>query len=262
VAGIDIDDNDMVSFLVAHGDGGFNDQGAYLVQVNEFGALYSIQLSDDLYSCDLNKALHTNSGDVVAVGKERVWVDSLQIHQNQLAFYRFSPQGDVLATAHIPPDSTSFTNSNAYDAVIDESGNVLVSCRLHPNHNEIVKMDLNGNILDRILLAGNIPNANWLYWVHLSHIPGSDHTLAVYQHYVDLPQPNTSVINIAMISTAGISYQSFDCSLIRTPHSILEVDNDLIIAAIRVTPYTRNCIFRFSYSQAYEVAWIWHDPEF
>lgn len=86
-----------------------------------------------------SKALRTDGGDIVAVGQSR----AADGDEWAACYYRFSAQGDSLASAYWPGSS----GAGAYDLALLDSGNLLVSCYLSGNSQSVLEVNPAGEIV-------------------------------------------------------------------------------------------------------------------
>lgn len=254
IAGIGIDANDAVSFIIGRWE---NSYQKYLVEVDENGLVTSTPLNLDIPDNNatlmFNKALRCPSGDFIAVGNIR----TNAMNQKNLAYFRFSPNAQVLASSFIPPDSTWFSLSDIYDAEIEESGNLLMSCRINPYHNDLLRLNMDGIVLERLQLQGILSyiGANP---VSLAKSPGSEHSIVSYCDYP--PYPEEPSFYIALIADGGLWYQTISESNIRWVNSMIEVGADVYLVAYHHP--NGFSLLRLNYTDVYEVVWAWNHPGF
>lgn len=255
IAGIGIDENDTVSFIIGRWESSYQ---KYLVEVDENGFVASTSLNlgipDNNATVVFNKALRCPSGDFVAVGNIR----TSTMNQRNLAYFRFSPSAQVLASTFIPPDSTWFTASDIYDAEYEESGNLLLGCRINPYHNDLLRLNPGGDIIERIPLQGYISYNNSAEPVALSRSSGSDHTVVAY---CDAPPfPEVSIFYLAHLTEGVLSYQTISESNIRSVKSMIEIESDVYIVANN--PPNGRRLIRLNHADTYEVVWAWNHTGF
>jgi len=176
-----------------------------------------------------------------------------------VAFYRFSSSGALLASALIPPDST-LVYPNAYDAVIEESGTVLVACRINPYTQDLLRLDMDGNILDRITLPGTILHPSGQYSMFLSHSGGSDYTLIVHSYGSDLPYPASITISIGRLYDTGAEYWTFYSSTLLMPSSLNMIGGELYLTGTNYLPYNPSTLFKIGFQPSCEIEWYWSNP--
>lgn len=146
ITGVDIDANDTVSFITT------------VLALEQYIKLWSVDSSGNISlitaapgipnpkRVHFNKALRTPGNEIVAVGKTYTSDDELSA-----CYYRFSATGDTLATAFYPVDAGSgYQIAEAYDLVLTDNGNLLVTCALSANLASILEIDPDGNIINRI----------------------------------------------------------------------------------------------------------------
>lgn len=248
IAGIGIDENDTVSFIIGRWD---NSYQKFLVEVDENGMINSIPLnlniSDNTARVTFNKALRCPSGDFIAVGNIR----TNTMTQKNLAYFRFSPNGQVLASTFIPPDSTWFSISDIYDAEIEENGNLLLGCRINPYHNDLLRLNMDDSIVERIPLQGIFSYINSSAPVSLAHSPGSEHSIVAYT--------DGSIDYLARVTAGGISYQVLSDVILVS--SMIEIGNDAYVVAYNPPIGPWLSLIRLNYTDIYELVWAWNDPD-
>ncbi len=134
ITGLGIDENDTVSFIVGASS---SDGPRYLVSVDGNGDINSMPLDmGDLEIYELSEGLSTSSGEFIAIGRvQQNWAPYLK----PLAYFRISPDAQVLVSSFIYPDPTMTQNVKIYDAVIEAEGTVLISCKINPDHYELLR---------------------------------------------------------------------------------------------------------------------------
>jgi hypothetical protein len=160
IAGVDIDENDAVTFITAAITALLGDWYINLWSIDSSG---NFTLISEEYSipnpkrAHFNKALRAPNNEIVAVGKTLRYID-----ESMACFYRFSATGDTLATAYYPLDASSpyqERGAEAYDLALMDNGNVLITCQLSIGTASILEVDPMGNIVNRI----DIPGLFWAY---------------------------------------------------------------------------------------------------
>jgi len=155
IAGIDIDENDAVTFITAAITALLGDWYINLWSIDSNG---NFTLISEEYSipnpkrAHFNKALRTPNNEIVAVGKTLRYID-----ESMACFYRFSATGDTLATAYYPLDASSpyqERGAEAYDLALMDNGNILITCQLSIGTASILEVDPMGNIVNRIDIPG------------------------------------------------------------------------------------------------------------
>lgn len=246
IAGIGIDENDTVSFIIGRWD---NSYQKFVVEVDENGLINSIPLNlniaDNNARVTFNKALRCPSGDFIAVGNIR----TNTMTQKNLAYFRLSPNGQVLASTFIPPDSTWFSISDIYDAESEENGNLLLGCRINPYHNDLLRLNMDGSIVERIPLQGILSYINSSAPVSLAHSPGTQHSIVAYT--------DGSIDYLARVTAGGISYQELSDAGITFVFSLIEIGNDAYVVASYLSGFS---LIRLNYTDVYELVWAWNDP--
>ncbi len=249
VTGIDIDANDKVSFICKSGS------HLNLAEIDSAGEVSITQLVPFSYGDDnkVNRALRAANGDIIVIGKKGISTG------HRVAFYRFSSSGALLASALIPPDST-LVYPNAYDAVIEESGTVLVACRINPYTQDLLRLDMDGNVLDRITLPGTIQYPTSQYSIFLSHIAGASYSLVVYTHTTLQPWPDAYDLTFARISDSDAEYWHFSGTDILQPNSLLEDSTGVyLIARNTYIPSNFTTLHRYDFDGEYSFNWIWYN---
>ncbi len=243
IVGLGIDENDTVSLIT----GTFDNDQKYLVHVDSDGDIDSIPLDLGEGSIGLNKGLRTASGDFIALGD----MVSTGLYPLNLAYYRISSDAQVLASSFIPPD-TEFTRTKLYDAEIEADGNVLISCKINPDQDELLRLTMDGVLVERIELQ----DADSPAILHRS--PGSEHT--VVAHSVYSTASKNQILQIAWVAEDDITYQTMLDSSFRDTRSMISIGDDVytISNAISESDY---CLARFNYTDSYELAWSWNHPE-
>ncbi len=142
VTGVDVDRDDNVTFL-------YEDEGTIqLCKVTSTGSVSIIGPSISLpLLATFSKALRTSEGDIVAIGRiADPYYNPAPL--KAACFYRFSAQGDTLATAYWPSSDPSFL-ATAYDLAWTDNGNLLIACSFGPELNSILEVNLDGEIINR-----------------------------------------------------------------------------------------------------------------
>jgi hypothetical protein len=246
IVGIDIDRYESVRFLATYED------HARLMRIDSQGnAEYSELAVVNPENLLFTKALRMENGDIIALGK----CYNIQTEVNDLAFFRLHPTGEIAATSFIPPDG-SFDDADAYDAVVDDNDIILLACRIHPEYNDLLNLDVNGYITNRTHLPGDLLFTD--RFVHLSHLPGSDHTLAIYRYDTGLPGLESSMISFTRITDEDMTYQSFGYESIAEIYSMIESDDGVIVCGISSTSMYPSSIFKFGFDDEYNLSWLWN----
>ncbi len=142
VTGVDVDEEDNVTFI-------YEDYGTIrLYTVSSNGTVSAIgPVISPPQLVTFNKALRTGEGDIVAIGRivDPYWNPA---PLKAACFYRFSAQGDTLATAYWP-SSAPHHRVSAYDLALMDNGNLLITCSLSTEYNSILEINLDGEIINR-----------------------------------------------------------------------------------------------------------------
>jgi len=159
ITGVDIDENDTVTFITAAITALLGDWYINLWSIDSSGNFTLISEEDSIPNpkrAHFNKALRTPNNEIVAVGKTLRYID-----ESMACFYRFSATGDTLATAYYPLDASSpyqERGAEAYDLARGDNGNILITCQLNIGTATILEVDPMGNIINRIDVPGYFLN--------------------------------------------------------------------------------------------------------
>ncbi len=244
IIGLGIDENDTVSLIT----GTFDYDQKYLVHVDSIGQINSIPLDLGEGSIGLNKGLRTASGDFIAVGD----MVSTGLYPLNLAYYRISSDAQVLASSFTSPD-TEFTRTKVYGAEIEADGNVLISCKINPDQDELLRLTMDGVLIERIELQ----DADAPAILHRS--PGSEHTVIAYQVYSAASE--NQILQIAWVTEDDVTYQTMLDSSFRDIRSMISIGDDVYAISNAISEFDY-CLARLNYTDAYELAWSWNHPEF
>ncbi|HZK28169.1 MAG TPA: T9SS type A sorting domain-containing protein [Thermoclostridium sp.] len=246
ITGLGIDENDAVSFIA----GTLSSDGPrYLVSVDSNGDIDSMPLDlGDLEIYDLSEGLRTSSGDFIAIGRvQQNWAP----YQKPLAYFRISPDAQVLVSSFIPPDPTMTQNVKIYDAEIEAEGTVLVSCKINTDQYELLRLTMDGALIERIQLE----NCATPPFLHRSS--GSEYTIATYTEGASYAQDH--IAHIAWVAEDDITYQAVLEPAFQYGNSMISIDNDVYIVSF-VNSMSGTWLSRYNYTDAYELAWSWNDP--
>jgi len=254
VTGIGIDNTDTVSLL----DGNYEGLQRRMIKIDSNGNVTLIPLNLNLPNIswiDITKAMVIDSGEIIAVGG----ANGSGLGARHTALFKLNQNGSLLGSVFIPPDTTALTISEAYDIAQEESGNLLMSCRLHPNHNDLLRLDTQGNIIDRIPLQGDIAYPQWRIPVYVHHSEATAHSVVAY---CDAPLPplisNTYVVRV---SSLDLDYQQFPYPNLSAIHSLLEIGNQVYLVSRNISGSGLKLI-NLSFNDQYEIMWDWSNPEF
>jgi hypothetical protein len=246
---IDIDANDTIKYI--------SWQQKLTVDTN--GVVTYTEI--DIPLICVNKALRLPNGDIALVGWSPIFDNATQRYRDNVAYFRLNAEGDTLATAYIPPDSLNYYDAVAYDAVLDQDQNVLVTCKLSRYVASVLRLDLDGNIIQRYDLAGESQHNDLSDRpVHISHLSDNDYSTIVYHYEIlDQPYPNSYGTMIATLSNSGIEYQSFGNASLMEPTSILEAGESLYCIGSSYT-YNGAGILGLHRQDEYVIDWLWSSP--
>lgn len=247
ITGLGIDENDTVSFIA----GDFMDPGQrYLVHVDSNGDMTEMPLDlGDLYVSDLSEGLRTASGDFIVIGRV---VQNWSPYQSPLAFFRISPDAEVLVSSFIPPDSTMVHDITVYDAEIEAGGTVLISCEINPNKIELLRLDMDGALIERIQLD------NCDYFPLLYRSPESEYTIATYSE--GIPSSLDRIAHIAWVAEDDITYHTVLEPAFGYGYSMTTIDNDVYIVSF-LNSMSNIWLSRYNYTDVYEHVWAWNHPD-
>ena len=148
ITGVDIDASDTVRFITSvNGDIRF-------WEINSAGEASYFSYYEHDQTVSFNKSLRTPLGQIIAVGK------TFGYYTSSACFFRFSSAGDTLATVIWPVDTGSpRQEAEAYDLLLLDNGNILVTCSLHSGLGSVIEVSPDGNILSRIDIPGDFSGA-------------------------------------------------------------------------------------------------------
>jgi len=248
ITGVDIDENDTVTFITAAITALLGDWYINLWSIDSSGNFTLISEEDSIPNpkrAHFNKALRTPNNEIVAVGKTLRYID-----ESMACFYRFSASGDTLATAYYPLDASSphqEQGAEAYDLALMDNGNILITCQLNIGTASILEIDPMGNIVNRI----NLPESHYDFYssVAVSYYPYNSGYLIVGPFGVF---PDTA-IKAYLLHNNELSYMfSVDPDIVLWPHSILTHENEVLICG---TLYSDAILVNHSGSG--ELYWTW-----
>ena len=148
ITGVDIDVSDTVTFITS-----VNDEIRFW-EIDSAGEASYFSYYEHDQTVSFNKSLRTPLGQIIAVGK------TFAYYTSSACFFRFSSAGDTLATVIWPVDTGSPSQeAEAYDLLLLDNGNVLVTCSLHSSTGSVLEVSPDGNILSRIDIPGDFSGA-------------------------------------------------------------------------------------------------------
>jgi hypothetical protein len=217
ITGVDIDENDTVTFITAAITALLGDWYINLWSIDSSG---NFTLISEEYSipnpkrAHFNKALRMPNNEIVAVGKTLRYID-----ESMACFYRFSATGDTLATAYYPLDASSpyqERGAEAYDLALGDNGNILITCQLSIGTGSILEIDPMGNIVNRI----DIPGLFWAYRTCLTIAPKpEDDSYLIVGSFEAFP--DTHIMAYRLLNDELTYMYSVDHTVVECPHSTL-----------------------------------------
>ncbi|HPV15075.1 MAG TPA: hypothetical protein PL126_05440 [Candidatus Cloacimonadota bacterium] len=212
--GIDVDADDNLIFI--YEDDG--EIGFYMMSSD--GTISAIGPSiSPSQLVTFNKALRTSRGDIVAIGRIGGWFFDYT-SPKAACYYRFSAQGDKLATAYWPSSDPYYPyyRAAAHDLALMDNGNLLITCTLSSEYNTIFEVNLDGEIINRY----DIPSvSDWSYGLTICKEADSESHIVAYS--------TADSVSINRLSDGGLEHL-FSISRDRTDYiSSMIVKPDYII---------------------------------
>ncbi len=258
LVGIGIDENDCVSFLTGKS---FGDLYKYVVHVDAEGNVshnkLNIGIENDYEHIVFSKALRHPSGDYLAFGEVAEHVNA----QRDLVYMRFTPDATQISHTIIATDEDNFADFRAYDAAIEESGNILLGCKITADYNEILRLNLDGDILDSMPLNHDPSSFYGLYPVALSKSAESGHITATYFGIPLLPTEG-NIVYVAHVTEDDIIHHTSSLSIAMPIYSMIEIEGDLFVTSLLEHYDPAPSLMRLNQADDYSMAWAWRDPVF
>lgn len=229
ITGVDIDENDAVTFITAAITALLGDWYINLWSIDSSG---NFTLISEEYSipnpkrAHFNKALRTPNNEIVAVGKTLRYID-----ESMACFYRFSATGDTLATAYYPLDASSpyqERGAEAYDLARGDNGNILITCQLNIGTATILEVDPMGNIVNRIDVPGQFRTFNSCLTIG-SNLDDDSHSIfgSFGEAFLD------TCIMVYRLHNNELSHEySVDPSIGKWPHSTLVHEDGILVCGL------------------------------
>lgn len=249
ITGVDIDENDTVTFITAAITALLGDWYINLWSIDSSGNFTPISEEYSIPNpkrAHFNKALRTSDNEIVAVGKTMRYID-----ESMACFYRFSASGDTLATAYWPLDASSpyqERGAEAYDLALKDNGNILITCQLNIGTGSILEVDPMGNIVNRIDVPGYFLNNRCS--LALANNPYSSGYLIVGPFGFF---PDTAIKAYLLQNNELTHVFNVDPSIARWPHSTLGHEDGVFICGI----YSAGDASIVSLSRSGELNWSW-----
>ena len=249
ITGVDIDENDTVTFITAAITALLGDWYINLWSIDSSG---NFTLISEEYSipnpkrAHFNKALRMPNNEIVAVGKTLRYID-----ESMACFYRFSATGDTLATAYYPLDASSpyqERGAEAYDLALGDNGNILITCQLSIGTGSILEIDPMGNIVNRIDVPGYfLNNSSSLAVVNNPYSSG----YLIVGPFGFFPD---TAIKAYLLHNDELTYMySVDHTVVKWPHSTLVHEDGVFICGT----YSAVNASLVNLSVSGELNWTW-----